>query len=580
MSDTAQKLAVLLPELPIDDAADHWLRAVALQPNAESIAYLRRKVIAQMTQRIVAATGESSRLDRGKLAAAAAVANVIRDPLQPLPQAGHVLRLTARDLSRSPLTPDHARLVARRLALALRADRVGDVHAWCSPGLIRWIQPLIEKADENRRLAGDLIVGESDARSRAETYLAQAEAAYQDVDRFARLVHEAIRVHASGPSDLRRLSSLIANRTELGVDAFGNDDVDQIEQLYQLMDDVARHVAVALANSVTDRESKLKQLDRVLGQYQEKQQRLSLRLNDWQLETLTTVPQSLSPALAALSQAGGTLAIRKQAWDRICRLSASESAGAEVSAGISERLASSQKAAAVRGRLMLGKWSDRDFADLGAQESATRPQIRHLLEVFASDPTWWSSLQKAEQALEQLEEAAAERAGKAASQETMPIAARGSFNWILSRMASTPPLICRDSFLTIRRSELVRYLAFQINRFGQDGYWSVDHESTPYHTRVAELLHSDIVALSPADTPPEPTVASSQDSIQLVAPETLVWTSQIDQTAEACVQTSHDNQKGFVALWVDSVGDIEVTQPVTHQRVCRPLLKHEERASA
>ncbi|QEG40656.1 vWA domain-containing protein [Roseimaritima ulvae] len=582
LSTTASRLAVLLPDMSREDAVDHWQQVLAEHPRASSIAYLRREIIEQRIRAIARNLREQAKVDVTELQQASQVVFATTDPLQPVPQAGLILQLLARDLPTEGLSSADATSVGRLLELALRSDRVADCHPWWSPELFGWVADLAQHADQQRRVAGDLLFGEAEARRRAVPALDEAERSYAELDRIAQLLVTAAAIRSQGPHQLSRVRTLLAARTSGDATGVSEEAVDAVQQMYDILDQLNEPRFRKPSAELAQRTGVLRDLGELTARFQRSLDEQNQHLNQWQADVLASSTQTLPNVLAALTASGPTAAQRVDAWKRLRRL-ASSSPATDSSPENTPRhpLAQVQRAAAVRGKLWLAAWPDSSFpatASAALRPLETQAQVAHRLQIFSSDPQWRTILAEAGRQIGRRETAAWHATQTIAEANHEPAAAHTSPDkfrdrWLaMQRMSAVPPLSFQRTLNQQHSDRLADFLGWQSKRMVADGYWSLQANILPYYVRVAELLSEDRTALS-AGTQKKDAARHTDGGgeVELVLSDKLVWTTQQTDQVAIRVRTSHVGRQGFASLWVSASGALQVTQPTAGQRVCRPL---------
>jgi hypothetical protein len=236
--DLANQVESSLSSYTADDARRYWTTVVANQQNAESTAYLRHWMMRSQAKQISAAIRETRSVDREQLAKAAALIDCIRDPLQPSPQIGLILQLMSRDLPKEALTGDDALRLARWLDLSVTMESIADHSDWWSPTTINWVGDQIVNTDRQRRLAGDLLFGDSVGRLRAEQFIADAERAHTSVKTVADVVSRAETIRFQGKNELRRLQTICAAALNAQLAGEAIEHSKQVVKLYAMIDEI------------------------------------------------------------------------------------------------------------------------------------------------------------------------------------------------------------------------------------------------------------------------------------------------------------------------------------------------------
>lgn len=236
--ELAKQLESSLSNLSVDDAKRHWTTVFANQRNSEKTAYLRHWLMLAQARQISSAIYASRNIDRQQLARSAVLIDCIRDPLQPPPQIGLALQLLSRDLPQDDLSGDDAIRIARWINLCLKVESIADNRDWWSPEVIDWVGNEIANADRQRRLAGDLLFGDSTARLRSEQFIAAAEQAYASLKVAADAISNAEEIRYGGRCKLRRLHTICATALDLRIAGEAFENTKQIVELYGKIDEI------------------------------------------------------------------------------------------------------------------------------------------------------------------------------------------------------------------------------------------------------------------------------------------------------------------------------------------------------
>ncbi|QDV69960.1 hypothetical protein Poly24_36790 [Rosistilla carotiformis] len=566
----AKKLAALLSEMPTDEAADHWLNVIAAQPSEAQVAFLRRSIIESHADALATAFRTQVTVDRQRLDKAASMVTTITDPLQPIPQLGRVLQFLARDLPSEPLGSVDATRIARFLSLSARCDRIANDGLWWSPQLYRWVSPMIDSTDRQRRFAGDLLIGEAEARQRADVCLDAAETGYAQIDQICSVLIDAQTIVQCGSNQLSRLRELAAASTR---DAPQNRQA--IPSLYGTLQQIEAIVNGDVATKESQRNAELLHLKDLTQQVTAQIAAVRKRVDAWQSDVLSQQAGCLPDVYAALHTLGSDATTRHAAWESLCRLAASADAGSNSEAVVEHPISLNtiQASAALRGQLSLCVWPAKEFDAMVAGESETRAEVEHRLKIFATDSQWWKALATAGYQIGLREKAARQLT-------TTPISPQSADEddqlrnrlECIHRMASTPPFESQQFVTAVWTHGFARFLAWQTERFVADTYWSLSASGPAYYARVAELLSGDIASLhSRTRSPNNPLLSDPSSAVTITLPNGLVWTTQRTDQINVSVRTMDHGAEGFATIWVDATGDLQVTQPTAGQRVCRPL---------
>lgn len=538
-----------------DEAKRHWTTVVANQRHSENTAYLRHWLILSQARKISSAIVESRNVDRQQLAKAAALIDCIRDPLQPPPQIGLILQLLSRDLPQEDLAGDDAIRIARWINLCLKVESMADNRDWWSPAIIDWIGGEIANADRQRRLAGDLLFGDSIARLRAEPFIAAAEQAYTSVKVVADAISCAEEIRFNGRCQLRRLHTICETALNLQIAGEAFEHTKQIVKLYGAIDEIESLLDAPRSESRSKSDSVIEKLNQLTSRFDFQLEELKSQLDQWQTTILNQDVPNYADLVAALSVTGGETESRIAAWGRMSQFIASGATKSGSHVILEHDKDQTTKYAAARGDLALAAWSSRAFDESVADPRETKVQVQHRLKTFAVDPQWWVSLQKA--------------GSEIGRRELVDIQ-----SWRL-RGSAIVPIDSAQGRLRDHQKSISRFLAFQAERFYHDGLWSFDENAEPYYRTVSNLLKSDSIALSQGnlhnDAENQSFVTSDQADpmgIELIVPPQLTWTTQHQESVKIAIQQNADLSQGFITLWARTQGSIRMLQPIADQRAC------------
>lgn len=538
-----------------DDAKRYWTTIVAKQRSPESIAYLRHWLMLSQARQVSASINDSRSVDRQQLAKAASIIDCIQDPLQPSPQIGLILQLLSRDLPPDDLSGDDALRVARWIDLCLAMESVSGNSDWWSPMIIDWVSDQIVHADRQRRLAGDLLFGDSTARLRSEQYIADAERIYASVKEVADTISRAEAIRYSGKYQLRRLQMMCSAALNAQVAGDVIVHTKQVVKLYGLIDEIETFLELKKSDLHVQRDSVIEKLNQLISRFDLQLSDLTLQWEHWQTAILEQAVPQYADLITALSVSGGTTDSRIAAWGRMSRFIASGAGGPDSKTTADHEPNRTTKYAAARGDLALAAWPAHVFDQSVTEPRETKVQVQHRLKTFVADPQWWVSLQKA----------------------GFEIGRREALNdqsWHL-RGSSIMAIDSAYGRLRDRQKSVSRFLAFQADRFYHDGFWSYEQNETPYYQLVSDLLKSDSIALSQGNARNDSESRSEgmknradPIGVELIGPERLDWTTQQQDSVAVAIRGCSNESEGFVALWARSEGTIRLLQPIVDQRVC------------
>jgi hypothetical protein len=536
-----------------DDAKRYWTTVVAKQQNSESIAYLRHWLILSQAKQVGASIRKARSVDREQLAKSAALVDCIRDPLQPSPQIGLILQFLSRDLPQEELADDDALRIARWLDLCLTMESIAGNSDWWSPAVIDWVRDQIVHVDHQRRLAGDLLFGDSVARLRAEQFITAAEQAYRAVKEVANVLTHVETMRYQGKYQLRRLQTMCAAALNAELTGDAIEHTKQVVKLYEMIDEVESILDAAKSDAYVHSDSAIEKLGQTASRFDSQLDGLKSQLNLWQQTTLDQDAPHYPDLITALSIYGGSAENRIAAWGRMNRFIASGAERPDLKVVVDQDSNRATKYAAARGELALAAWPSQVFDQVVPEPRETKIQVQHRLKTFVADPQWWVSLQKAGHEI--------------GRRELM-----NDQSWHL-RGSSIVAIDSAYTRLRARQKSVSRFLDFQADRFFQDGLWSYEQNDTPYYRLVSELLRNDSIALSRGnrhdDAESQLATADGQADpmgVDLTAPEQLNWTTQLQDHVKISVQGRASLAEGFVTLWARPQGSIRLLQPTLDQR--------------
>lgn len=584
--EQVNRLTTALLEQPRQLAAKTWLDAIASDDDTSGAAYLRRQVISQQLERLIHDLRSEASVDRDRLNQLGASWDAIADPLQPLPQPAHLLRLLDRDLPARPLGSQDATRLARCLTLAQRADHISK-HPWWDRRMQPWVAEVLQAADKERRLATDLMLGDQAARNRSEGYLARAEDRYQEADRIAGILAEAEQQRHRGAFRLRRWTDMVFRRLDLGeIDASLRDQVNQLVPLWQRLQELDRAVNAAVASDVNETQVQLRQLEQLVRQCGAELDAAGQVLDAWQQAQFASADAGVAVWLAALAIPGGTAEQRWDAWQAMVRFTNRPEAKqrattAAVKPPVAEEFASAQRSAsALRGQLMLAGWRAKTFDARSMRRGSggmTLTNVAKRLELLESDSDWTATLQLINKELMRRQRWwQVGLRSDPAQDDAQPEVASSREDEIFSladfyASAATPNRVWQQQWLRTVRHELAGLLAWQAGRFHADQYWSLTPSEEPYCSRLNTLLTSDATELASGPVDGAPVVAAPSVPIELLTPDRIAWTTQFDQAIGVRVRSRGSEVPGFAALWTTGGTGVELVQPLPMQRFARPV---------
>lgn len=521
---------------------------------------------------------------REGLPRAAELVRVIRDPSRPLPAELHFLVMLNRDLA-TPRPPDDlistaiaTRRLAERAALGVEAGGVA------LPDYIRrWVAPIIDKADEERRSAEDLLFSSlasdwNESRARFE----KARKSYDVAKRRAEIVQSAVEIQTRVISILPFYSLWVASR-DLDNDRPEDDLTAFAVRLWQNTHDLGAKLGHALPETPLEPWNSL--LDLALSvdrDMQELQRRYAER---WQRLDGIETPSLLVEAEAALMVPYPDVGFRRrlteqfrQASYRLLRgsLDLSDSSP-NLEPGISRGRAMAR--ARRQGRLALAAIGKEWFDQCPGENLEKHEQVAFRLENFSTEDRWWESIEIAGRqiylrfrelpaAINQL----VRHSSTAASDER-----REDLSNADRLVRLMPPNLA--SFLLenpvdlLRRRRLVDLLSWQARRTLADHWFAYDPDVEPYYRLAARRFLDDAIRLAAGDAELAEVraierIVNSSGELRVVGEEDIAITSQqsVPATFTVEVPPGSNAPPGQPVVWLTSGPSINLLSPTNERR--------------
>lgn len=546
---------------------DAWQKSITTVKNTYAIAHFRRQVATVMINRVCESLQANGSIDRNILNDTGSAISATLDPLQPDATLTTIYRLLARDLPKDVMGSEDAKQLARLLLCWSRCDRITSPAATdlvhLEPTILPWVQSLLSQADTQRRLAFDLMMGDTESRARANDYLTRSEKLYGQVDDMATVVTAAETRLRIGWNQLAWVAATIETRARIDV---GLKETQAMVQCLELAYEAAAKLADALAlpTDVNIDESKnacniLRSLD---AQFDQALLSLSGTLGKWQQQDLTS--DQLADVLCSISIPGGTGPDRRAAWQR-CRQLALKPVSDDQFDNHSPNVA---QMASLLGRLALASWTPRDFDRLAPANSETFAQVRHHLDIFSVESSWREILTRIGCQISGRYEAASTMLGSTNNQD-LTAEARNS---LARRFDSLLPVEASTTIDRFRQQTLANYLIMAAQRGIADCLASVDQQSMPQYARLAAVLIDDASRYSDSDAIEtlHQNVAAA-NSLSLQVPAQLDWTTQQRHTVQIDLIRQQDSNPGFVTITADAQSPVGLLHPTPGERVCRPI---------
>jgi hypothetical protein len=621
-SSIAKQADGLLEKLWQSDAGARtkvWDQAIQKPGNTKSQAKdLRRRMLLALFNRVC--DDPVANLSTGT-----ELSKLIVDPVTPPPADVQFLVMLDAHL------PEEARQTAEssRLQLALDVRRMAKRAFWpnsptvagYAERLLPWTLPLIEQADQQRRLGEDLLFANADQRKRADEYLNRAKQLYQKAEHRAQTVLDAYfardrvlgssqllnqwALHFQGTEDERRLVQ--QRMGDLFDKAHGLSKIVEGQSLPSTSSDRPTDY-----NAADSSDSSLEELGGNTRIVEQQYSTIMADLNKWWQDEVKVGQRSDWHAYcAAIDLAYGSPDDRVQLLTFREQQGTSKTNPSTGNQGAATSLTRPDKSAEIRnrqqsaihaGRLALALIGQDLFDALRVKNGEDYQQVAYRLNVLQSDSTWQESVNIAGRQiagrLRSLGSNAAESPTVGKSQASHPTLGYGlgssSYKEEAQSSRSTDEPTFDTSSLELqakqerrlggltgvasdkaaslmlrdrRRSIMLSQLA---GRLIDDG-WYDDSQDQPYYVRAARTL----LNVSRAVWPENPQLKGIEQ--RLIQPDELVMQvpSRIDVTTEAEVefrigvrpQKDIPRLRGYPVLWIEPTTEVHISHPLTSQRV-------------
>lgn len=548
------------------DRPDIWHSAIASLDNAYSTAHLRRQVVKLIVTQTAENLRSEQKIDRVLFKDAASAISATQDPLQPTSTLATVFQLLARDLPSDFQSQQDAQQLARLLELWSRCDQVTSAKSAESLPLetfvLPWVEPILQQADSQRRLAFDLMMGDDESRTRAENYLEQSEANYRQIDDVARIVIAAETRLRVGWNRLAWIGASIESRAQLnGALSETSDLIENVQQAYSAGEKLADMLANPIAVDQQNKDAICNQLSSLDAQFQATLSTISDSVSILHEQDLQST--DLCKLMTSISLPGGDGPKRRAAWQQL-----TASAAQDITKPLPQRDPDVQGLARLLGKLSLAPWTENDFNRLVQDKSHSYRQIDHQLDIFAVDPSWRDVLTDVGyQIAIRYQQARAtltiiENSGKDA---TVNDSLARRFDGLLPEEASS--VIDRR-----RQDSLVYYLISNTRRGIADCLSSVDQQAMPQFARLSALMVDDISRYaSGAEVKQLHQQVLAANSLKLQTSSAIDWTTEQTKMVQVDLLRQQDPNPGFVTITATTKSPLELLHPRKDERVCRPI---------
>lgn len=582
----AQDVLQQLSRTPSEQWSDTWKKQ--LQLAGADAKPLRAEVMQLLVEQAI---GDPP----GRLQPVRRLAEIVRDPLQPLCPALHLVVMMDRDLPEEARTLEVGPLISHAIRVRQLAEQAttGDLIGFMqsSPRVRPWVKEPIEQADKLRQQGEDLLFADSSYYARAERYLSDAEVIYRQAIADGGIVLNAYRLRDQSLAILPDVStSLLAlPRTTA-----------QQPELMALSQQVERawgeaHTLSALLAAPTRTALRAGGSEQAPGsanlldcsrRVQGELAALQAKLAALWAEQANSEATGEQLCLASLpSVAPLDVDARCQAWDRSLqflrrrREDLSQSLLLAVNgynyeqaahAPVSSDLEMLQQTAAERGQLALAMLGKSQFeADKRSGED-TWAEALHRLQVFRVDANWREALRLFATQVE-------------LRWRRMPDYIRTTVTTDDSGPSTLDDCIAADSvgrillpqFFTaldddasedLRRRRLSAYLAWQAERAWQDRWFAQHEDDTPYYAVRARALIADAERVSPQHGEFSELAARvrTNDQWSLELPARLAVTREESlRTSGRLVPMHQETLGGYVSLRITMGAGLKAMMPTT-----------------
>jgi hypothetical protein len=508
----AQDVLQALARVPMDQWPAAWQKQLAnagsaQQPlRAEILQLLIEQAISDPTQR---------------LAPVHRLANIVRDPQQPLCPTLHFAVMLDRDLPAAARTLETAPLIALAIRVRQLAEQAttGDAAGFTpsSPRVRSWVADRIADADLERQCGEDLLFASETMRPEAQAKLAAAESLYRRAIADGRVVLDAYQVRDRAAASLPELSmAIVALARERAAEhpTFGQLTAE-LEQAWTSLQALSAGLQAPGATeiqspeSATTLRSSAKRLEQHLASVEQQITALWQDLANEQYSgerlCLTYLPSLPSLDVDLRVKAAGQylqrLQHRREDMSQTMTLAAKgKNADPLGISGSTTTDLAVQLHAQQRGRLALAMLGPDEFKQLGGAKRFTWSQAEHRLDVFRVDADWRSSLgelgheiaDRWQQLPQKITQLVAEQQATTAQSPTCILADE------LARNVPPQffPQLTNDGCDCLRRRRLSAYLAWQAERTWCDHWYGERNDETPYYLARSRALLADAQRVS------------------------------------------------------------------------------------
>jgi hypothetical protein len=538
-----------------------------------------------------------------RMSQAANLLRVLADPVNPRPVEIQFLLLLQRDL------PDPAPPVSLlRLALTCmaQAEKTGlNVSTQAYPyseQVNPWIQPLLQSADQQRRLGLDLVIGsDPTAWNKAESFLQEARRGYEKASAQGAIVRTALAQRDRALEWLPDYSRWAATRaSQAPADQAGKPDlVPAIESLwtdvYQLVRMLEKPDPALLTEPApgegkgpaqNNLAAQAEVVDRGLDQVENQFGQFCLRLLNSNAPSVqrdvtdVLLVSAIEPGLRMQLLAKGRGIARKLLLETrkgsLLDMPANALAGQTLRA---KELARNQ------GRMALGVLGRAWFEMCRNPEDETYQQARHRLDTFLVEDAWWQSIAQVGgdvgRCVQHIPAEIAKQRDRAQGLPDADALAALRLADRLSRVdAGGGPLpMAPSSEVSLRQLNFYLLLRWLAQRTLEDHWYGLDPTDDPYY-RVAGSLHlDDARRMAGKSQPRQQTLDRLQGQLNLPGALALEGklryqvTSQLRFSIDYQLQPPADSTvpPGYPVFWFQPGKQLQILAPEGTNRLVRQV---------
>ena len=542
----------------------------------------------------------------GNLARASALVGVVDSPLYPLPAEIHFLLMLQRHLPEGALAEQSGRRISAALTLRQLAERAAVAHqggsAQAAEQILPWIEDQVKQADEQRRLGEDLLFAGPEDRSEADAYFARAKSGYQQALDAAEKVQSAVAARDLVLAKLPYYSQWLAEATldpyvadprhedmlqaaeELWrqshrlVDMLERPDprwivrtppptseqpqprslIDQRKTVVLAFDELTRshhQQAVAMANGESP------------AHWRAAQRVLRVPHHDWR-SRLKVMARSRDMMRRSLAE---------QQVEQARLAASAEDESQPASADDLRRRA--MAASRWHGRLALAELGRDVFALSQADAGDTFDQVRHRLDVFEVEQSWWTSVLAAGDELHvrfsalprRIDEPLKKTDGSDSPQRRQALVTAARLVRLIDG-AQAQQLTIQPAAL-LRRLQSHDLAVFLAQRTLDDHWSGLEPGSEPYFRRAALAYLNDAQRLNPQSS----AVGQCRDRINAagglqfapLAPLNLTTQQRVRLDFQLQASQGKEFAAGFPVSWLSSGDGLTLVDPAAGQRIVR-----------